>query len=157
MKARTIAVVLIIALAFGVGAVSADMHTRNFRTHLTGAEEATPVDTNAQGQAIFKFNEDLTELEFKLIVANIENVTAAHIHLGAPGVPGGVVLPLFVGGGPGNNVNGILAEGTLTAANLSGALAGATLERLRDEILAGNAYVNVHTTQNPPGEIRGQL
>ena len=156
MKLR-ILMVLVIALALGVGAVSADGHTRNFRTHLTGAEESTPVDTNAQGQAIFKFNEDLTEVQFKLIVANIENVTAAHIHLGAPGVPGGVVLPLYGGGGAGNNVNGILAQGTLTAANLSGVLAGATLADLVDEILAGNAYVNVHTTQNPPGEIRGQL
>jgi len=36
-------------------------------------------------------------------------------------------------------------------------LAGMTLRDLLNEIKDGNAYVNVHTTQNPAGEIRGQL
>ena len=64
--------------------------------------------------------------------------------------------------------DGILAEGTVTAANLSGALAGHPLSDLVAEIEAGNAYVNVHTndgvapTNTGPGdiasgEIRGQI
>jgi len=51
----------------------------------------------------------------------------------------------------------VLAEGTITAANLVGPLAGLTLNDLLDAVKAGNAYANIHTTQNPGGEIRGQI
>jgi hypothetical protein len=50
-----------------------------------------------------------------------------------------------------------LAEGDITAANLTGSLTGLDLQDLIDEINAGNIYVNVHTSQNPPGEIRGDI
>jgi outer membrane receptor for monomeric catechols len=53
--------------------------------------------------------------------------------------------------------NGVLAEGTITADNLVGTLAGQSLGVLIEMIKAGNAYVNVHTSQFPPGEIRGQI
>jgi hypothetical protein len=52
---------------------------------------------------------------------------------------------------------GVLAQGTITAANLMGPLQGKTLEDLVSVIKAGDAYVNVHTTAHPGGEIRGQL
>jgi hypothetical protein len=52
---------------------------------------------------------------------------------------------------------GILGQGVITAANLVGALAGMTLQDLLDAISAGNTYVNVHTVQLAPGEIRGQI
>ena len=42
------------------------------------------METDAQGQATFTFNADATELTFKLNVANIENVVAAHIHCAPP-------------------------------------------------------------------------
>jgi hypothetical protein len=50
-----------------------------------------------------------------------------------------------------------LAEGVITDANLIGLLAGKTLEDLIEHFYNGNAYVNVHTLQYPPGEIRGQI
>jgi hypothetical protein len=56
-------------------------------------------------------------------VANIENVVAAHIHLAPAGVNGPVVAFLF-SGAPSGRSNGVLAEGTITAANLVGPLAG---------------------------------
>ena len=53
--------------------------------------------------------------------------------------------------------NGVLAEGTITSANLTGPLAGKTIKDLINVMRSGNAYVNVHTKQNPAGEIRGQI
>jgi hypothetical protein len=50
-----------------------------------------------------------------------------------------------------------LAEGTITEDDLVGGLAGESLEVLIEEIKAGNTYVNVHTSQNPGGEVRGQI
>jgi hypothetical protein len=134
----------------------------NFRTHLTGNEEVPPVDTRAQGQAIFQLSKDGTELSFKLIVANIQNVTQAHIHLGAFGVNGPVVVWLYPAGPPAQLIpgrfQGVLAEGVITeATTLFGPLAGQSLSDLLDAIRAGNTYVNVHTSQFPPGEIRGQI
>lgn len=54
-------------------------------------------------------------------------------------------------------MSGILVEGTATADDLVGPLAGSTLDDLIEEINNGNTYVNVHTVQNRPGEIRGQI
>jgi hypothetical protein len=70
--------------------------------------------------------------------------------------------PGFLSGGPfipdpGVTLNGILVQGTATVADLVGPLMGMSLDKLVDEILNGNAYVNVHTVQNRPGEIRGQI
>lgn len=139
-------------------------HNPNFNTHLDGEqEEPNPVDTKAQGQANFKLSKDGTVLHYKLIVANIENVFMAHLHLITdPGaVTGGVVVWLYPAGPPSQLIpgrtNGVLAEGTITDDSLVGALAGMTLDDLIEAIDAGQVYVNVHTSQYPPGEIRGDI
>jgi hypothetical protein len=135
--------------------------TRNFRTHMTGKEEVPPRETKAQGQTIFQLSKDGTELHYKLIVANIENVTMAHIHLAPKGANGGVVAWLYPSASPAQLIpgrfNGVLAEGVITQANLVGALAGQSLSDLIMHLQNDNAYVNVHTSQFPPGEIRGQI
>jgi hypothetical protein len=133
----------------------------NFRTHLTGSEEVPPVTTNAQGQAIFRLSSDGTSLYYKLIASNIEDVLMAHIHLAPAGQNGGIVVWLYPDAPPAQLIpgrhNGVLAEGTITDANLVGALAGMTVADLVAEIMNDNAYVNVHTTANMGGEIRGQI
>ena len=135
----------------------------NHGTHLTGAaERPTPNDSQAQGQANFRSNADGTAIQFKLIVANIENVTQAHIHCCA-GTEGtaGIVVWLYPSGPPSRLIpgrsQGPLAEGVITRSSLVGSLAGQPLSVLLDRIQNGLAYVNVHTLQFPPGEIRGQM
>ncbi len=70
-----------------------------------------------------------------------------------------------LGGGP---INGTIAQGVITAANLMGPLAGRPLAELIAELQSGNAYVNVHTNDGvdptntgpgdfPGGEIRGNF
>jgi hypothetical protein len=130
---------------------------RNFRAHLSGDEEVPPVDTQGQGQVIFQLNRDGTELSYKLIVANIEDVTQAHIHLAPAGQNGPVVAFLFGFVFGGVTTNGILAEGTLIADDLIGPLSGGGLADLINAMRAGNTYVNVHTIAHPPGESRGQI
>ena len=137
--------------------------------HLSGDEEVPLRDTLARGQAIFQLSDDGNELEYRLIVANIENVVASHIHVGATGVNGPVVAFLFGSVPPGGGrSDGVIATGTITAANLVGPLAGQPLSALIAAMRAGNTYVNVHTDDGvaptntgpgdfPGGEVRGQI
>ena len=167
MRTRLLLGVLMLGLV-AVGTAGADGN-RNWSTHLTGSDEVPPVNSLAQGQATFKLSPDGTQLEYRLIVANITNVVASHIHVAPAGVNGPVVAflagPFAPGGG---RHDGVLAEGTITAANLVGPLAGHPLSDLIDAMRSGNAYVNAHTNDGvaptntgpgdfPGGEIRGQL
>lgn len=143
------------------GAPAAASHNHN--AHLTGdAERPTPNDSLAQGQANYRINADGTEIHFKLMVANIENVTQAHIHccVGTEGTAG-IVVWLYPSAPPAQLIpgrsQGVLAEGVITASSLVGSLAGQPLSVLLEQIASGQAYTNVHTSQFPPGEIRGQI
>jgi hypothetical protein len=177
MRARLTAAIAALALAGACsgpiqtptqpGAVSVPvvLHShggeRNLRTHLSGREEVPANDSRAQGQAIFQLSRDGSEMSFKLIVANIQNVTQAHIHLAPAGVNGPVVVWLYPDAPPAQLIpgrsQGVLSEGVITDAALVGPLAGASLSDLLAAMHAGNTYVNVHTSQFPPGEVRGQI
>jgi hypothetical protein len=128
---------------------------RNFRTHLSGDEEVPPVETRAQGQAVVRVDRDASELEFELIVANIDDVVAAHIHCAPDGVNGPVGVTLFEGGPVSSS--GVLAEGTITAPDEGNACGWESVADVQQAMANGFAYVNVHTLAHPPGEIRGQL
>lgn len=147
-----------LSAAPGSGQFANDQH---MGTHLTGAEENPVRDTLAQGQATFRVNADGTAISYKLNVANIENVTQAHIHLAPAGSNGGIVAWLYPSAPPSQLIpgrsQGTLGEGEITAASLVGSLTGQPLSALLDVMRSGGAYVNVHTTQFPPGEIRGQI
>ena len=81
----------------------------------------------------------------------------------------GPVVVLLFSGPPGTGTaNGVIAEGTVTAANLTGPLAGQPFSALVEALNSGNAYVNVHTNDGVPptgtgpgdlpgGEIRGNF
>jgi hypothetical protein len=153
---------------------SSNANGGNFGTPLSGSEEVPANASTARGSAVFQLNADGTALTYKLIVANIENVFMAHIHLGAPGANGGVVVWLYPSTAPGageagqGRVDGVIAEGTITADNLVGSLTGQPFSALLDALRTSGAYVNVHTndgidpTNTGPGdlfggEVRGQV
>jgi hypothetical protein len=144
---------------------------KNYRAHLSGSEVVPPlpVTTHAEGEAILQLSPDGLELSFRAIASNITNVTGVHIHLGALGLRGPLVV-FLLGPSPagGGRIDGVLGTGAIKAANLIGPLAGHPLSELMAEIAAGNAYVDVPTSDGvfPPntglgdfmgGEIRGQL
>lgn len=137
---------------------------RSDATHLDGAT-ARPVaiDTKAVGEFVMKIADDSTSVDYKLIASNIQDVTQAHIHLraNAGAASGGIVVWLYPAAPPSQLIpgrsSGILAQGTFTAANLTGALANQTLSALFAKMNDGLTYVNVHTTAHPPGEISGDI
>ena len=148
--------------------------SKNFGTHLHGDQEVPVRQTPAQGQVTFQVSEDGSEIRYKLNVANIENVFQAHIHLGPSGSNGPIVVWLYPSTDPvagplgGGRIQGRISDGTITAAELVGPLAGQPLSALIAAIEASNTYVNVHTNDGvaptntgpgdfPGGEIRGQL
>jgi hypothetical protein len=152
---------LLIAVVAAAGASAKPATQRNFVAPLSGAEEVPPVETRARGLAKFQLSKDGSEIHYRLIVANIENVVQAHIHVAPAGVNGPVVVWLYPAAPPAQLIpgrfNGVLAEGTITGGDLVGPLAGASLEDLVDAMRDGNTYVNVHTSQFPGGEVRGQI
>lgn len=154
-----------VLLAFALGLVAVGMATAalngRWHTHATGDDEVPANTSLAQAQANFKLSGDGLGLSYKLNVANIENVTMAHIHLAPAGSNGPIVAWLYPSAPPAQLLpgrsSGTLGEGTLTAANLVGPLAGQPLSALVSALVAGNAYVNVHTSQFPGGEVRGNI
>jgi hypothetical protein len=144
---------------------------QHLETDLRGSNEVPPHDTRASGEALFRVNDD-GSVAYKLFVEDIRNPFMAHIHRAAVGVNGPIVVWLFpstapVPGPAGVGLrDGLIAEGTFSAKDLVGPLKNGTLSELLDAIRAGNAYVNVHTSNAtatpgpgnfPGGEIRGQL
>jgi hypothetical protein len=159
MRAGMVGLAFVVGLvAVGVAVAGANGH---WKTHPTGDGEVPPTGSAGQAQAQFRLSDDGTSLSYKLNVANIENVTQSHIHMAPAGVNGPIVAWLYPSAPPLQLIpgrsSGTLGEGTITAANLVGPLAGQPLSALVSAIESGNAYVNVHTSQFPPGEIRGNL
>lgn len=155
----------------GVGGVALASGTLQYRTTGTGAEEVpTAVDTMAEADLKVKVNPDRTEVRYDLTITSpIENVFMAHLHLGERGANGPVGVWLYPHPGPptqliAGSFEGRLAKDVITADDLcwtAGALYCPSGTPMWDEFLAdleaGNLYLNVHTTQNPPGEVRGQV
>ena len=125
-----------------------------FTADLTGDDELPPVDTNATGIATFQTNGNT--MNYQLSVSDINNVTAAHIHRGDSDHNGRVVVSLYKNMSTGPK-EGLLSQGTITASDLKGPLAGHPLSDLIDIMDNSTAYVNVHTKDFPLGEMRGQV
>jgi hypothetical protein len=108
------------------------------KVHLTGAEEVPPVSTSASGDGKFSIGSD-GSVKGSVNVSGMQAV-AAHIHMGAKGQNGPVIVPLT-------------KSGDSFAAPEGAKLNDAQLAAYK----AGNLYVNVHSPQHKGGEIRAQL
>lgn len=126
---------------------------RTFTASLSGGNEVPPVSSAATGTANFTTRGD--SVRFRVDVQNLVDARAAHIHLGAAGIAGPVVVPLPFDARTGS-FSGTLAEGTFRAANIVASTA-VSMDSLLTMMGDGRVYVNVHTAANPPGEIRGQI
>lgn len=166
---RLLVVLVLVLLATASTALAHDDGELEFATRLSGDQEVPARVTKAKGEAEFSLSADGSQLHFKLKVEKINNVVAAHIHLAPSGSNGAIVALLYGPMAPnGGKIKGTIAEGTITAANLTGPLAGQPLSALIAAMQAGNTYVNVHTNDGsdpantgpgdfPGGEVRGQI
>ncbi|CAN5850628.1 hypothetical protein BH23THE1_BH23THE1_26180 [soil metagenome] len=131
-----------------------DSSNVQYSTVLSGDQEVPPVNTQATGIVDFSPSNDGDSIDYTITATDIEEVTAGHIHFGIEGQNGSVVATLFEFDSPQNEVS---ESGTINSDDLSGPLEGMQISDLVDAFNDGNAYANVHTQQNPNGEIRGQI
>jgi len=146
MKIRTIALGLGAGLLLSFASVPAHAASKNFIAVMNGGQETpTPTTSNAFGVAFFTFDTKTGQLCYRITYTHLDNgaEVAAHIH--GPAVPGqsaNVLVALAESGSPKNNC--ITPDAT-------------TLKTLKKALPKGQLYVNVHSAQNPGGEIRGQI
>ena len=128
---KLLSLIVLLALAGGTSAQN------QFWADLDGSQETPPVATFAGGWGKATLNPGNT-LTYEVRVYGM-SATAAHIHVGAPGVAGGVVFPL--------------AGGPSVWAGTTAALSAAQLATLR----SNGFYFNVHSAAFPAGQVRGQI
>jgi hypothetical protein len=137
-KRRVILATTVAAFAAGVPLAGA-ASTTTLKAAMTGkAEVPGPGDNNGRGQATIRVTG--TKVCYRLSYSNVATPSASHIHRGATGKPGPIVVSLF---------NGTPKKsGCVTAT-----------AKLAREITQKPAsfYVNVHDKAFPNGAIRGQL
>lgn len=164
---RAIVLALMAGLLVGILGSTVSAQPTTFRAVLSGGDEVPARDTRARGVATFRLDAAGSELGFRLVVANIENVFAAHIHCGVAGVSGPIGVTLFMGAPAGGRTDGVLAAGTVTTPDPGNLCGWADLDDVVTALESGNTYVNVHTNDGvappdtgpgdfPGGEIRGQ-
>lgn len=126
---------------------------------LNGGEEtpAPGLNTGAFGTAVVEVDASNAEVTVDLRVWNLPTgTTAGHIHAGARGTPGPVIMDFTLPAG----VTGDFALNLRLGQSAFRARPEIGINTLADAlqtIAAGNGYVNVHSTQYPGGEVRGQL
>ncbi len=128
---------------------------QKFTAQLSGDQQIPPIQTSASGIAWFKPMQD--SIWFKVNVTDIQGVTMAHIHMGKQGENGPPAVPLYKPDTPSGQMSGVLAKGNITADTFQGPMAGKQISDLITAMQNGETYVNIHTQQNPNGEIRGQI
>lgn len=142
----------------------------NFRASLSGYQEVPSVSTTADGEFEARVAPDGLSFDFTLAYAGLQaDVQQAHIHFAQKGVNGGIVVWLCgTSGFPGpagtatcpgraGTVTGTVTAATVVAAQPAQQLSAGELAEVIAAMRAGVAYVNIHTTVSPGGEIRGQI
>lgn len=149
-----------------------------FTVALSGKEVVPPVKTDGTGTTNIEISPN--SLSYQINVLNTGQVTSVQIHSGAIGTNGDVLVTLYQSQGKNGKLfdkfpnfpdlssrlsdisltqksSSFSASGNVQGSDLTGKLAGKTINDLLSEIQSGNTYVIVHTQDHPKGEIRGQI
>jgi hypothetical protein len=138
---------------------AAQAQTVNFTATLTGSNEtpAPGVTTGAFGSATVTWDVATQTLTWIIDVWNMPSGTNnAHFHVGGPGTAGPTVVNIAF---PANISNDFRLTGSATAANLlpRGDQGVRSWDDFGQSLLGGQIYINVHSANNPGGEVRGQV
>lgn len=152
----TAAALVVGAASFAYGGPK-NFSDADFKAELSGANEVPPVASDASGEAKFSLRGDTLayELEFE-DGTDLLGAAGAHIHC-APADANGPVVAFLAGPVAGGIDGDGEIKASLTDSNIINDACGATIAELAASLAAGDAYVNVHSTANPSGEIRGQV
>lgn len=145
----TLVTVAAVTVACGDDGPDAD----RYEAELNSANEVGNNQNNSTATGTATFTDLGGSIEYTLDVQGMSSPTAAHIHIGGPTVNGGVLVPLFSTTSPPATFSGRLASGTI----IQSTIIGISMDSLRVLMRTNGAYVNVHTSANPGGEIRGQI
>ena len=173
---KKLSVVACVALAFAAPGAFADED--KFRIKLEGYQEVPSVSTVASGEFEAQIGRNDTHIDFDLSYRDLQGpVRQAHIHVAQTSVNGAIVLwlcqtalnpaPASVAARVQQCPQAGTVSGRLTAEDVVGPqppgsaapqqITDGELAEVIAAIRAGVAYVNVHTTPSPGGEVRGQL
>ncbi|MDO9079989.1 MAG: CHRD domain-containing protein [Desulfuromonadales bacterium] len=127
------------------------------RARLTPEQEVQIVSSDAHGNVALLVSDNAIDYQLNIDPLPVSTVTSAHIHVGAAGSNGPIIFSLY-SSGFGVPFTGLI-NGALTAFDLQPQPASgiSSFTDAINAILSGQAYVNVHTTAYPAGEIRGQI
>lgn len=118
----------------------------SFTAKLDGSQEVPAVTTTAIGTGSFVLSANGTQLTYNITVNGLSGaITGSHFHNASAGASGGVVKSI--------SFSGNSTSGTWTSTDANQPLT----DLLLSELLKGKLYVNVHTSANAGGEIRGQV
>jgi CHRD domain len=131
------------------------------KAKLSGFQEVPAVLTDGNGKLKLRISNTEDKIDFELRYADLEggNVLFAHIHIGQRAANGAVAAFLCGGGGkpacpPSGTVTGTILPTDVVPVTAQGIN---EFDDLVEAIRSGITYANVHTTDSPGGEIRGQI
>jgi hypothetical protein len=131
--------------------------TITYSAILSGQNEIPALSTSASGTLTLTVAADGSSVHYVFMVNKIANLTLARLREGKAGTIGATLLTIYGGPTRSDVFTGVVTEGSFTADQLGGSLRGKTVADFVSLIKAGSVYLNVGTTSNPSGEIRGQL
>jgi len=161
LNQKNLSLILVSATLFSlmfVAAVNSNFtfaQNEKFKAKLKGESEVPPVNSSATGKAKFKVKDGVITINVN--VTGLKDITAAQIYAGAKGQNGEPVVDLLKAGKQNNAGERIIVKGEITASDLQGPISGKTLQDLQTAMGNEETYVNIQTSDNPDGEIRGQI
>jgi hypothetical protein len=167
----------ILVPVFTVATAASDDDANTFKARLRGPGEVPPVATQASGSFTATLSSDGSTLSYTVTYSNLNaQVLFSHIHFGFTKEVGGVMVFLCgpaagAAGGPpagfpnppacpdttSGTVSGTVTVANVVGPNSQGITPGADFAKVVQAMREGAAYVNVHSTRSPGGEIRGPV
>ena len=168
---------VLVVTVVSVATAASDEDVNTFRARLRGLNEVPPVATQATGSFTATLSSDGSTLSYTVTYKNLNaQILFSHIHFGFPKEAAGIMVFLCgpaagaMGGPPAGfpnppacpdttsgTVSGMVTAANVIGPNSQGITPGTDFAKVVQALREGAAYVNVHSTRSPSGEIRGPV